>query len=83
MIEDIASIKIKGGIFEAETDLPIFVRENPRNPEQRFSLIYGKNGSGKSTISRGFRKLTGAEESQIESAEVLDASGSIITVSED
>ena len=60
MIEDIASIKIKGGIFEAETDLPIFVRENPRNPEQRFSLIYGKNGSGKSTISRGFRKLTGA-----------------------
>ena len=83
MIEDIASIKIKGGIFEAETDLPIFVRENPRNPEQRFSLIYGKNGSGKSTISRGFRKLTGAEELQIESAEVLDASGSIITVSED
>lgn len=83
MIEDIASIKIKGGIFEAETDLPIFVRENPRNPEQRISLIYGKNGSGKSTISRGFRKLTGAEESQIESAEVLDASGSIITVSED
>jgi len=83
MIEDIASIKIKGGIFEAETDLPIFVRENPKNPEQRFSLIYGKNGSGKSTISRGFRKITGAEEPQIESAEVLDASGSTIPVSED
>ncbi len=83
MLEDISSIKIKGGIFETEIDLPIFEKEKPNNPEQNFSLIYGKNGSGKSTISRGFRKITGAEELQIESMELLDADGSTIVVSEE
>lgn len=83
MLEDITSLKIKGGIFETETDLPIFEKEKPNNPEQIFSLIYGKNGSGKSTISRGFRKITGAEELQIESMELLDADGSTIVVSEE
>lgn len=83
MLEDIVSIKIKGGIFEIETDLPIFAKEKSNNPEKRFSLIYGKNGSGKSTISRGFRKITGAEEPQIESVELLDAVGSTIAVSEE
>lgn len=81
MIEDIASIKIKGGIFETETDLPIFEKEKIQKPN--FSLIYGKNGSGKSTISRGFRKLTGDEELQIESMELLDADGSTIEVCEE
>ena len=83
MLEDITSLKIKGGIFETETDLPIFEKERLNNPEQIFSLIYGKNGSGKSTISRGFRKITGAEELQIESMELLDADGSTIVVSEE
>ncbi|MCO4580086.1 hypothetical protein Si070_01756 [Streptococcus infantarius subsp. infantarius] len=32
MIEDIASIKIKGGIFETETDLPIFEKEKTQKP---------------------------------------------------
>lgn len=81
MIEDIASIKIKGGIFETETDLPIFEKEKIQKPN--FSLIYGKNGSGKSTISRGFRKITGDEELQIESMELLDADGSTIEVCEE
>lgn len=81
MIEDIASIKIRGGIFETETDLPIFEKEKTQKPN--FSLIYGKNGSGKSTISRGFRKLTGDEELQIESMELLDADGSTIEVCEE
>lgn len=81
MIEDIASIKIKGGIFETETDLPIFEKEKTQKPN--FSLIYGKNGSGKSTISRGFRKITGDEELQIESMELLDADGSSIEVCEE
>lgn len=81
MMEDIASIKIKGGIFETETDLPIFEKEKTQKPN--FSLIYGKNGSGKSTISRGFRKITGDEELQIESMELLDADGSTIEVCEE
>ncbi|MCO4470108.1 hypothetical protein Si135_00243 [Streptococcus infantarius subsp. infantarius] len=81
MIEDIASIKIKGGIFETETDLPIFEKEKTQKPN--FSLIYGKNVSGKSTISRGFRKITGDEELQIESMELLDADGSTIEVCEE
>lgn len=50
----VSLVKIKGGIFEEETDLPIFA--NDKNVP-RFCLLYGKNGTGKSTISRAFNEI--------------------------
>ena len=37
---NVSSVKIKGGIFEKETELPIFA--NAKN-KPRFCLLYGKN----------------------------------------
>ena len=46
-------IKFKGGFFTEETELELFMHED------RISLLYGKNGSGKSTISKAVRKAKG------------------------
>ena len=46
-------IRFKGGFFTEETELELFMHED------RISLLYGKNGSGKSTISKAVRKAKG------------------------
>lgn len=80
MIERVTSLRIKGGIFEKETTLYLFSKEK-QNP--RFSLVYGKNGSGKSTISRGFRKIAGIEKPQIELSEMLDENNVVLTLADE
>lgn len=77
MIEKVKGLKIKGGIFESQTDLLFFQRSNAEI-EPNFSLVYGKNGSGKSTISRGFNKLNDKEDSHIEIASLLDENREVI-----
>lgn len=77
ILENISSIRIKGGIFEAETDLSLFEKDKQ---VPRFSLLYGKNGTGKSTISRAFRKLTGIYEKQIDLVDIFDAENNAIPV---
>lgn len=47
------TIKFKGGFFADETERELF------KGEDRMSLIYGKNGSGKSTISKAVLKAKG------------------------
>lgn len=66
MLENVKALKIKGGIFEEETEL-VFFEEN-RGIVPSFSLVYGKNGTGKSTISRGFQKLSHNDDLRIEKA---------------
>lgn len=53
MIEKIKGISIKGRCFSNDTSLTLFP-----SPKDRISVVYGKNGSGKSTISAGFHNLT-------------------------
>lgn len=50
MIEKIKGLKIKGKCFKDEAKLLFFTK-----PEERISIVYGKNGSGKSTISEGIK----------------------------
>lgn len=80
LLENISSLKIKGGLFEAETELPLFVKDKQ---QPRFSLLYGKNGTGKSTISRAFMQLAGSDEKQIVTAEILDAQRSPISITDE
>lgn len=49
MLKDIATIKLKGAFFQTESELPL-LSEN--GIPVKASLIYGRNGSGKSTIAK-------------------------------
>lgn len=59
-------IKFKGGFFTEETELELFMRED------RISLLYGKNGSGKSTISKAVHKAKGDVVDDIVQATLFD-----------
>lgn len=53
MIEKIKGIRIKGRCFHTDTDLLFY-----QNLNDRISIVYGKNGSGKSTISEGIASIS-------------------------
>ncbi len=59
-------IKFKGGFFNEEKELKLFMNEG------RISFLYGKNGSGKSTISNAVRKAKGDVVDDIVQATLLD-----------
>lgn|GEM_PF-134309 len=48
MIDNVKGIRIKGRCFKNDTDLLFY-----KNANDRISVVFGKNGSGKSTISEG------------------------------
>lgn len=52
MIERIKGITIEGRCFDNNTTLKLYPKSN-----DRISIVYGKNGSGKSTISMGVQNL--------------------------
>ena len=66
----IKKIKFQGGFFTDETELELFKNED------RISILYGKNGSGKSTISNAVRKAKGDIVEDIVNATVYDQNGS-------
>ena len=66
MFKEINKLKIQGANFIKETPLEIFSSEN-----NKITLIYGKNGTGKSTIARGSNKISGKNEPEIKVAEFL------------
>lgn len=78
MLKDISSIRIQGTVFSSPTSLPVLDCTDNKIP--RVSLLYGKNGTGKSTIAKAFRKLAGEEVRTITSVEVLDKGGAIQTL---
>lgn len=62
MFENFKKLKIKGGCFDEETELQLF-------NECSLSVLYGRNGSGKSTIARCLKQLCESEEEQIKRKE--------------
>lgn len=73
MIESIMSLKISGRCFSSVTKLQCFTKD-----KTRISIIYGKNGSGKSTISKAICKT----ESDL-SCSLLDKNDNLLEVSQD
>lgn len=55
MFENLKKLTIKGGYFDQETTLGLF-------KENHLSVVYGRNGSGKTTISRAVQRLAAAAE---------------------
>lgn len=60
MLKDIARLQVTGGNFEPFTNLDIF-DDNKDSNLINGALIYGRNGTGKSTIARACRKIKGED----------------------
>lgn len=83
MFENFKKIKIQGGCFEQETELELF-KESP------ISVLYGRNGSGKTTIARSIKELLKSDENKnaeynVQSEEVIpdDKKESVFIFDED
>ncbi len=58
MFEKIKNITIEGGYFEQPTTLELF------KEKQTLNIVYGRNGSGKTTIAKAIRQLVGKDTEQ-------------------
>ena len=77
MIDKIKGISIQGRCFSNDTSLILYPNTN-----DRISVIYGKNGSGKSTISMGFDNLASDTPVSDISLKLLGDSGSVLNTEE-
>ena len=66
MVEKITKLKIKGGKFEKDTPFEFFNDE-----KQRVTIVYGRNGSGKSTIAKGFKNFEKIDDDSINNVDQL------------
>lgn len=76
MFETVRNLVFSGAAFTTKTSLPLFASD-----KHRLCLIYGKNGSGKSTISKALLKIAGTELPEITSAYLEDSAGKSIPCS--
>ena len=77
MLKDIRDIKIQGANFEVLTQLPLFCE---KTDSAKAVILYGRNGSGKSTIARSFRRVKGVPAENIHAVSVLDGQGAVVTL---
>lgn len=84
MYEKLAKISIRGRCFNQTTTLDLFCCESTNNEKKpkivRGALLYGKNGSGKSTIGKAFSKIAGDNDTDILDADLLDESGKKLNI---
>lgn len=77
MIEKIKGISIKGRCFSAETPLAFFPDSN-----DRIAIVYGRNGSGKSTVSDAFSCVSSDNFPDDLSANLFDQANTSISLSD-
>lgn len=77
---DCIGIKVQGANFSTEADLVLFAGANGTNVKT--ALVFGRNGSGKSTIARAFRKTRGEEIKTIVTADMIDKDSNIVALTE-
>lgn len=78
MLNDLKQIKLSGAAFDDQMVLDFFKEKND-NKHINGVLLYGRNGSGKSTIAKAFRKLAGEDISTID-VNAEDGVGSLINL---
>lgn len=78
MLENVRGISIQGRCFADKTELPCYKTE-----KHRICVIYGRNGSGKSTISEGCSRIAAGTESDDLTAELIDSAGNTVLLEPD
>lgn len=63
MFDELRTLSIQGGYFEENKDFTLF-QENVN-----VSVVYGRNGSGKTTIAKGIRELAKTAEQRTKEEE--------------
>ena len=84
MIKDITGIKLSGANFGEEVSLQLFTNDKGTRPSEncRICNLYGKNGSGKSTIAHAFSKIIGNIEDNIKTAQIIGKDENAIVLTE-
>jgi len=78
MFENFKTITIAGGYYEQPSTLKLF------NDKQPLSIVYGRNGSGKTTIAKAIRQLVGKDtEPQTEEGYVCYSVSTDATIPDD
>ena len=80
MLKDISSIKLQGANFLSATTLPIL--DSSDKKYAKVALLYGRNGAGKSTIAKAFRKIKGEAVDTVVTTDIMDKSNKVIALSE-
>lgn len=81
MLKDIVGMELMGANFKEPASLDFF--EAGDHKRKRMSVVYGKNGAGKSTISRAFNALKDKGDSSIVEVELRDKEGGEIQLNEE
>ena len=75
MLKNLRAITIQGRCFKNKVTLELF-----KNLDDRVSLIYGRNGSGKSTISKGIKFAIDEREDKDIDVKFIDGNASEIPI---
>ena len=79
MLKDITGIKLAGGGFINPVELRLFdPLDGNKVKLPKGTILYGRNGSGKSTIAKAIKKVVKGGYPHITQATVLDKDGNII-----
>ena len=83
MLSDITTIKIQGANFTSLTPFKLFDPvEGDKSKTVKATLLYGRNGTGKSTIAKAFRKIKGETLPTIIQASIYNKEGNSISLTE-
>lgn len=84
MLENITKVEITGAIFDSLTIFDFFnPLEGNKEKIVKGTLLYGRNGTGKSTIAKGFRSLRDEDVATIDSIKIYDKDNQILTLSDE
>ena len=79
------TIKVRGAGFDSLTELPLFNQKDGKDKAGNYvlktvkgALLYGRNGAGKSTIAKAFRKAKGETLPAIKQVSFFDKEGNVV-----
>lgn len=80
MLKDISTIELQGANFRTPQRLCLLAQNGT---PVKASLVYGRNGSGKSTIAKAFKKIKVEAVPSIQSVSIFDIHNAAVTLTPD